>query len=83
MAKSVVEGQEAPGRAAVHGAEARVGEMRVEVKKVVATNDGRLQVQLESEAMSAEMVAQAQGLLGIQQGPVMAAFEPVRQELDA
>lgn len=58
-----------------------VRELPVRVKKVVTTDEGKLQVVLEAEALSDAAVDKVKGLLSIQQGLVLATFDPSQGEL--
>jgi hypothetical protein len=58
-----------------------VRELPVRVKKVVTTDEGKLQVVLEAEALSDAAVDKVKGLLSIQQGLVLATFDPAQGEL--
>lgn len=83
MTTSLVENATASGNGAANLAqEGRVRDMRVEVKKVVTTHDGKLQVALESEALSTEMLERIRQLMAIQHGVVLASFEPAQSARD-
>ncbi len=60
---------------------APVRELPVRVKKVVTTDDGKLQVVLEAEALSSAATEKVKDLLSLQQGLVLTTFEPAQGEL--
>ena len=77
-ARSVVQGQEAEAPARVASG---VDRLPLELKKVVTTSEGKLQIALESESLSDEAVEQVKALLSLQQGLVRVSFAPVQGEL--
>lgn len=61
---------------------ARVYELTVSVKKIVTTDEGKLQVSLESEAMSEDALAQLKDMLVLQQaGRVLVSMEAAQRDL--
>ena len=79
-ARSIVEGaQEIGGGEAVVATP--VQELPVRVKRVVTTDEAKLQVVLEAEHLSAEGVDQVKRLLTLQQGLVRATFDLAQGEL--
>ncbi|WP_200261281.1 hypothetical protein [Halorhodospira neutriphila] len=77
-ARSVVQGQEAGAPARVASG---VDRLPLELKKVVTTSEGKLQIALESDSLSDETVEQVKELLSLQQGLVRVSFAPVQGEL--
>lgn len=53
-----------------------VKQVPVELKKVTVSSSGKLQIVLESEALSDDSIDKVKSLLTLQQGMVMASFDP-------
>lgn len=80
-ARSVVRGAQFQEAVQPEGAATPVQELPTRVKKVVTTDEGKLQVVLEAESLSDDAVEKVKGLLSIQQGMVLATFEPAQGDL--
>lgn len=62
--------------------EARVDELTTKVKKITTTDEGKLQIVLESEGMDQEALDQVKELFTLQQQSlVMVSMTPVQREL--
>lgn len=62
--------------------EARVDELTTKVKKITTTDEGKLQIVLESEGMDQEALDQVKELLTLQQQSlVLVSMTPVQREL--
>ena len=61
---------------------ARVRDLGARVKRVVTTDEGKLQVVLEAEGMDDEALGQVRELLVLQQAcPVLVSMDPVQRDL--
>ena len=61
---------------------ARVGNLVASIKKITTSDEGKLQVVLESESMDDEALVQVKDMLVLQQASlVRVAMEPVQREL--
>jgi len=58
-----------------------VENLSARVKKITTTDEGKLQVVLESEHMSDDQIAKVQDLLQLQQDLVLVNFQPVQGDL--
>jgi hypothetical protein len=60
----------------------RVRDLGARVKRIVTTDEGKLQVVLESEGMDNEALDQVRELLLLQQAcPVLVSMDPVQRDL--
>lgn len=61
---------------------ARVRDLGAKVKRVVTTDEGKLQVVLEAEGMDDEALDQVRELLLLQQAcPVLVSMDPMQRDL--
>ena len=58
-----------------------VADLQARVKRIVTTDDGKLQIVLESEALSDEAIAKTQSLLQLQQDTVFVSVRAAQQDL--
>ena len=58
-----------------------VEDLQARVKRIVTTDDGKLQIVLESEALSEEAIAKTQNLLQLQQDTVFVSVRAAQQDL--
>ena len=58
-----------------------VKHFRARVKKITATDEGRVQIVLETEALDARTIEQVRDLLSIQHGDVLIDVSPEQMEL--
>ncbi|MBK1735762.1 hypothetical protein CKO15_10825 [Halorhodospira abdelmalekii] len=72
--RSVVQGAD-HGLASVGRVPSLVEQVPVELKKLTVSSSGKLQIVLESEALSDEAIDKVRSLLTLQQGMVMASFD--------
>jgi hypothetical protein len=62
--------------------QARVDDLTTKVKKITTTDDGKLQIVLESEGMDNDALAQVKELLVLQQSSlVLVSMQPTQQDL--
>lgn len=80
-ARSVVEGPRPVEPGETVTVARPVQELPVRVKKVVTTDEAKLQVVLEADHLSDEAVEKVKHLLTLQQGLVRATFDPAQGEL--
>ena len=81
-ARSFVEGTDTAGIGAGEAPlSIPVRELPVRVKKVVTTDDGKLQVVLEAEALSSAATEKVKDLLSLQPGMVLTTFEPAQGDM--
>ena len=60
----------------------RVNDLTIRIKKIATSDDGKLQISLESEAMSDDALSQVKDMLVLQQnGLVKLTMKPVQREL--
>ena len=58
-----------------------VEDLQARVKRIVTTDEGKLQIVLESEALSEEAIAKTQNLLQLQQDTVFVSVRAAQQDL--
>ena len=58
-----------------------VEDLQARVKRIVTTDEGKLQIVLESEALSDEAIAKTQNLLQLQQDTVFVSVRAAQQDL--
>jgi hypothetical protein len=58
-----------------------VENLQARVKRIVTTDEGKLQIILESEALSDESIAKTQNLLQLQQDTVFVSVRAAQQDL--
>jgi len=60
----------------------RVNDLTIRIKKIATSDEGKLQISLESEAMSDDALSQVKDMLVLQQnGLVKLTMKPVQREL--
>ena len=60
----------------------RVKDLTIRIKKIATSDEGKLQISLESEAMSDDALSQVKDMLVLQQnGLVKLTMKPVQREL--
>ena len=58
-----------------------VDDLQARVKRIVSTDEGKIQITLESEALDELSITKAKNLLQLQQGMVMVSIKPQQMDL--
>ena len=59
----------------------KVEQLPAKIKKMVTTDEGKLQITLEADALDTETIQKIKGLLEMQQGLTLIDFTPTQADL--